>query len=104
VLTGHVHNYQRFERDMSSFGATKLNYVVAGAGGFAGYSSLHQLKRNAEPPPGTTLAAKDTSLPGFLRITVTGAELTGEYFTVPPPPDHLTGPAKKVDTFRVPLS
>src|SRR5207247_2620481 len=41
VLTGHVHNYQRFERTISE---RLVPYVVAGAGGFGGYSTLHQLK------------------------------------------------------------
>ena len=44
VLTGHVHNYQRFERDMSGFGGGTFQYIVAGAGGYGGYLALHQLK------------------------------------------------------------
>jgi hypothetical protein len=101
ILTGHVHNYQRFERDMSSFGGTTLAYVVAGAGGFAGYTSLHQLKPGAVSPDGITMIHSNTDLPGFLRITLTAHNLTGEYFVVPPPPNHLTGPATVDDTFTV---
>ena len=41
VFAGHVHNYQRFTRKKNG---RKIPYVVAGAGGFAGYSKLHQLK------------------------------------------------------------
>jgi len=102
VLTAHVHNYQRFERLKNGH---KIPYVVAGAGGFAGYSKLHQLKTTQDPEPGVHLVAHETKLPGFLRITVTANELVGEYFTVPPPPHHLDPevPAKRVDDFSVPL-
>jgi len=103
VLTGHVHNYQRFSRDMRALGGTELPYVVAGAGGFAGYTNLHQLKPDAVPPPGIRLVAHDTVQPGFLRMTVTPEQLIGEYFTVPPPPDHLTGEAKLSDRFEIAL-
>ena len=100
VLTGHVHNYQRFMRAVNG---REVPYLVAGAGGYAGYTRLHQLKREAAPPAGVTLAAHNTELPGFLTITVTKNALRGEYFVVPPPPGHLTGPARSVDQFTVSL-
>jgi hypothetical protein len=103
VLTAHVHNYQRFERDMTGLGGSKLAYVVAGAGGFAGYSKLHPLKLGATPPAGVTLKKSNTELPGFLRMTITDTKILGDYFTVPAPPNHLTGNAVKFETFTIDL-
>lgn len=100
---GHVHNYQRFTRDMSHFRGRDLNYVIAGAGGYAGFNHLHQLKAGVVPPPGVILAAHETTLPGFLRITVTDTQLVGEYLTVPRPPEHLSGDAIVVDHFQIML-
>jgi len=102
VLTAHVHDFQRFERQLNG---RKVPYVVAGAGGFAGYSKLHQLKSTQSPAPGVELVASNAKLPGFLQITVTRESLTGEYFTVPQPPNHLNAkiPAERVDDFSVPL-
>jgi hypothetical protein len=76
---------------------------VAGAGGFCGYSKLHHLKAGVTPPAGVTLQASNDELPGFLRITVTTEALTGEYFVVPPPPNHITGPAALADSFTIRL-
>src|SRR4029453_8182864 len=67
VLAGHVHNYQRFERTIEER-SKPLNYVVAGAGGFAGYTNLHQLKTETYPNPAIKLRHFETKLPGFFRI------------------------------------
>ena len=49
VLSGHVHNYQRFSR---AVGTRKIPYVVAGAGGYANdVGSLHKLQPELTTPP-----------------------------------------------------
>jgi len=95
-----VHNYQRYERKAKG---RKIPYVVAGAGGYAGYTRLHQLKTTHHPNPAVHLKAHNTDLPGFLTLTITDKEAVGEYFVVPKPPQHLTGAAKQVDSFTVKL-
>ena len=50
VLTGHIHNYQRFEKSFNGV-ARPLMYAVAGAGGYAAYTSIHQLKTLNHPDP-----------------------------------------------------
>jgi len=100
VLTAHVHNYQHFERKL---GEARVPYLVIGAGGYAGYSRLHQLKSHKSPAPGVTLKGDNTKLPGFMRVTITKTEFLGEYFVVPPPPGHLSGVATLVDTVSVKL-
>ena len=101
VVSGHVHNYQRFLRDMKDPSDNKtrsIPYIVAGAGGYANdFRSLHKLQKalglnDKHKPPKlpikTTLADVqlqnfNESQPGFLRVTVNREEITFEYFVVP---------------------
>ncbi len=105
VLSGHVHNYQRFERQV---GDTKIHYIVAGAGGYANnLRAMHRLPSGTTFPSSTTeagvnLAYYEDQLPGFLRATANAKELVFDYFTVPfSLPATISGP---VDTARVPYN
>ena len=109
VLSGHVHNYQRFSRPLEN-GET-LTYIVAGAGG---YPNLHTLaKVGGAPPPvpwtdplsGWTLANySQEHRHGFLRLTVTKTSIDGVYTTVPRPQESWTsGPVKHIDSFSIPI-
>jgi len=89
VLSGHVHNYQRFSRDIHG---RKIPYLVAGAGGYANeVRSMHQLQKglNGKPTPiattmtGLTLEKYHDKEPGFLRVTVDAHQIKFEYFLVP---------------------
>jgi calcineurin-like phosphoesterase family protein len=93
VLSGHVHSYQRFERDL---GVRKIPYIIAGAGGYANTLNLLHRIENAQNgnqlPPGFQTTHPDLKLmafndqePGFLRVTVDGKKktLTFDYFLVP---------------------
>lgn len=92
VLSGHVHSYQRFSREISG---KKVPFVVAGCAGYANRPGLvHKLQKNpkdsqpiaapfATTEAGVVLEACDDTNPGFLRITVTETQLIGEYFPVP---------------------
>jgi hypothetical protein len=86
VLSGHVHNYQRFTRTIAG---KKVPYIVAGAGGY------HNLHRMAKAPGGGELgvpfaAAEDCQLEafcdtqwGFLRLSIASPEqISGEYIAV----------------------
>jgi hypothetical protein len=103
VLSGHVHNYQRFTRTIAG---KQVPYVVAGAGG---YHNLHPM---AQASGGEVLelpfqASADCELEafcdkewGFLRLTLTpdGAgvvRIAGEYIAVAK--DGTVNPGK--DTF-----
>jgi predicted phosphodiesterase len=109
VLTGHVHNYQRFTRTV---GSRQVPYVVAGAGG---YWNLHAMARDANGRPlphGWTPPGSDVVLEsyvddrhGFLRLTVSPGQLTGQYVTVPRPQESWSnGPVTVADTFTVDLT
>jgi hypothetical protein len=94
VLSGHVHSYQRFERDI---GVKKtVPYIVAGAGGYANTPKLlHKIESDENGQrlqPGYQTTRSDLKLmsyndqePGFLRITLDNKKktLTNDYFLVP---------------------
>jgi Calcineurin-like phosphoesterase len=109
ILSGHVHNYQRFTRTL---GDKQIPYVVAGAGGYA--DSARAMHRIAKDPstgekiaapfqtsvPDVTLAAYNDTEPGFLRLKVTKSTITGEYYTI----DFEDKPQGTRDTFTVTLA
>jgi Calcineurin-like phosphoesterase len=108
VLTGHVHNYQRFTVPR---GSGSVTYVVAGAGG---YPNLHTMARvDGAPPPipwtdpatGATLASYGQDhRHGFLRLTVTAQQIDGVYTTVPLLHESWSsGPVTQIDTFTIPV-
>jgi hypothetical protein len=82
VLSGHVHDYQRFTR---TIGEKKVPYVVSGNGG---YFNLHQLASGAAPgeqlAPDLVFEYGDASKHGFLKLTVTERKVSGEYVGVKP--------------------
>lgn len=89
VLTGHVHNYQRFTRTLDGRDVT---HIVAGGGG---YHNLHRVLQETKGvpltlpwtnPDGTgTLQAYDDEHFGYLRLTVTRQAISGEYVSIPRP-------------------
>jgi Calcineurin-like phosphoesterase len=82
VLSGHVHDYQRFTRTING---KPVPYIVSGNGG---YHNLHQLASDASP--GQSIASDvvfefgDASQYGFMKLTVNGATISGEYIGVSP--------------------
>ena len=92
VLAGHVHSYQRFERNLDG---AKVPYIVAGAGGYANRPGLmHKIETRANGRPLPTgfqtthpdlkLMAYNDQEPGFLRIAVDGKKgsVRFDYFLV----------------------
>ena len=99
VFTGHDHCYQRFIRKREGW---RIPFLVVGAGGFAGYDDMTKVKYSLAPPEDVRLKAYEDERPGFLRVTITHDELTGEYFTVPKPGSE-NKPAKLRDEFTLDL-
>ena len=107
MLSGHVHNYQRFSRKISD---REIPYIVAGAGGYAhNLKAMHKMQtdngRQIQLPFQTThsdliLQKFNQSDPGFLKLTVTKTALTADYHVVP-----FDGPAdgNPFDSVTVPL-
>jgi hypothetical protein len=102
VLSGHVHNYQRFSRQVNG---RPVPYLVAGAGGYANDPrSMHKLQKGLGTSlpletthPDLRLESFNQDDPGFLRVTVTSTELTFEYHVVP----FDGSPARVFDTVTV---
>lgn len=89
ILSGHVHNYQRFNKQYAD--GKVLPFIIAGAGGYAQLHAIAELNDPAFPDNSELLDNVvlerycDTSH-GFLKITVEKIEnhftLTGNYYTV----------------------
>jgi acid phosphatase type 7 len=82
VLSGHVHDYQRFTR---TFGQWTIPYLVIGN---SGYHNLHVLAADARPgeevADGVVLDYGDASQYGYLALTVSGGKISGSYTGVTP--------------------
>ena len=109
VLSGHVHNYQRFTVPHDT---GTLTYVVAGAGGYPNLHTMATVNGAAPPIPwtdpatGATLASyNQEQRHGFLRLTVTNNDITGIYTTVPRQQESWSsGPVAQIDNFAIPLA
>jgi predicted phosphodiesterase len=107
VFSGHVHDYQRFNKTYPD--GKVLPFIVAGAGG---YADLHKLAQPGDPEfPDDSKLLDDVILQnycddahGFLKIKIKkeieGLTLTGEYYTIPRELDN-DGKAALYDTFEV---
>ncbi len=113
VLSGHVHNYQRFTRQFTDAGGQQraIPYIVAGAGGYYNLHYVQSVNGNIIAPGHTVQdAGTDVKLEtycdnrhGFLRLEVSADKITGTYFTVPRPQESWGDPAAQFDTFTLDL-
>ncbi len=108
VLSGHVHNYQRFSKSYPN-GKT-VPFIVAGAGGYAQLHSIAQL--NDPDFPDNSKLLDDVRLEnycdtthGFLNISIQKSEkefvLNGSYYVISH--DDERAPATLFDNFTVNL-
>ena len=108
ILSGHVHNYQRFTSAVKGpNGQLQIPYVVAGGGGYTKLGTLHTVN-GADPkvplslPNSLTLEQYDQTNFGFLRFEVSKTQIVGTYLSAP----YVTGAtptAKVVDGFVIDL-
>ncbi len=85
ILSGHVHNYQRFTNVV---GGLQIPCVVAGAGGYTKLGTLHKINGVLPTPPlplggGLTLEQYDQDNFGFLRLEVSKTQIVGAYLSAP---------------------
>ncbi len=94
ILSGHVHDYQRF--DWSYWGRTIPCLVV----GNSGYHNLHPFASDAtpgiEPMKGIKFQAGDDKRWGYVRLTVGPKSISGEYTAI----DHNGTVTPGIDTFN----
>ncbi len=107
VLSGHVHNYQRFTRTING---REVPFIVAGAGGFWSLSSM-QKDDNGNPLQtpyhfsdlGVILASFCDDHYGYLLMEVSPHTLKGQYFAVPGLGEVRGTPVRCIDTFTLDL-
>jgi hypothetical protein len=109
VLSGHVHNYQRFTSVVQGpKGQLQIPYVVAGAGGYTNLGKMQKVNGAVPKAPvalgnGLTLVQYDDTNFGFLRIEISKTQIVGTYFSAPYS-SGATPAAKVVDSFTVDLA
>jgi DNA repair exonuclease SbcCD nuclease subunit len=106
ILSGHVHNYQRFTTVVAApSGSLQIPCVVAGAGGYKNLGKLQKINGAYPGTPltldnGLTLEEYDQDNFGFLRLEVSKTQILGTYFSAP----YVAGatPATKtVESFSI---
>jgi predicted phosphodiesterase len=102
VFSGHVHNYQRFNKTYADGVITP--YIVAGAGGFDELHDVADMDDDRFTPhsplfAGVTLQNYCGDRHGFLKIALTrensGIKLAGEYYAT-----GITAPADSFSLFK----
>jgi hypothetical protein len=109
VLSGHVHNYQRFTvKENAAAGGGTLTCVVAGNGGYSKLGKLHKVNGEWPQAPSQlsdtlTLESYDQDNFGFLRFEVTRESIVGKYFSAPFA-EERTPATEQRDTFTITLA
>jgi hypothetical protein len=106
VLSGHVHDYQRFTGTLVG---KSVPCIIAGAGGYN--LKLHTLSKifHTTPLPiamqgsGGVLENFNDSAHGYLRLTITKKNTLCEYIAVPEPNVAATLPLKAFDSVTIPV-
>jgi acid phosphatase type 7 len=109
ILSGHVHNYQRFTVHETVHGKpAAIPCIVAGNGGYSKLGKLHTI--HGAPPAKhlklsetLTLENYDQDNFGFVRIEVTKQQIVGHYFSAPFA-EERTPQVKEMDTFTIDLA
>ncbi|MBV9769169.1 MAG: metallophosphoesterase [Bryobacterales bacterium] len=89
ILSGHVHNYQRFTfQTAGPKGGLQIPCVVAGAGGYTKLGTLQQINGADPTVPlnldnGLTLEQYDQDNFGFLRLELSKTQIVGTYLSAP---------------------
>ena len=109
VLSGHVHNYQRFttKNAVQNGGEVCLPCVVAGNGGYSKLGKLHKVD-GAYPQAPLQLSATlsldsyDQDNFGFIRLEMTANEIIGIYSSAPYA-EEQTPATQVLDRWTIPL-
>lgn len=107
VLSGHVHNYQRFS---GTLGGKQIPFIIAGAGGYN--ARLHTLSKvfHSSKLPITMTGSQgvlenfNDADHGYLRLLVTKKNIKCDYIAVPAPGTTAKLPLKPFDTITIAIS
>ncbi len=99
VLTAHVHNYQRIERELAP--GHKCPFLVVGHGGYFHLHNLNAAPGTVDPNTSAKLIAANDRQHGYATLTVDGHNISGTMSTI----DTPTAPGSKAaDTFSYPAA
>lgn len=107
VLSGHVHNYQRFTHIVQGpKGILQIPCIVAGAGGYTNLGKVHQINGVYPKAPlklgnNLTLEQYDHDDFGFLRLEVSKTQIVGTYLSAPYLAGSTSPVAKVVESFAI---
>jgi hypothetical protein len=106
VFSGHVHNYQRFTRQIDKH---EIPYIVVGT---EGHSKLHKMqKHDSEPirapfklPDRNDVLLQNYDRYGFMRLSVTANRIKGKFHSAGAPHNLLDRSTfRKIDEFELDL-
>lgn len=104
ILTGHVHNFQRFTLTREG---KEIPVLVAGSGGYWYLHSMAPVLRGIQGPvriegrEDLVLESYCDDRHGFLRLEASATDLLYEYFTVPRPHESWHSAPLLWDRFRL---
>jgi acid phosphatase type 7 len=107
ILSGHVHNYQRFTHTVKGpKGNLQIPCVVAGAGGYTKLGKVHQINHVYPKAPlklgnDLTLEQYDQDNFGFLRLEVSKTQILGTYLSAPYVAGATSPVGKVVESFTI---
>jgi hypothetical protein len=98
VLTGHVHDYQRIERNIAPAGPTP--FLVVGHGGYHNLHAIHSKNGDVAPDTGAKLVYGNDAVWGYVNVTIDGKTIKGSSIEIDREGNVKTG----ADTFSYPAA
>ncbi|MDQ2832451.1 MAG: metallophosphoesterase [Acidobacteriota bacterium] len=103
VLTAHVHNYQRIERQLVTTGAA-TPFLVAGAGGYYHLHGMTAASGHVDPALGAKLIFHDEFHHGYVTLTVDAKNIFGLMTPLASTGAKGHQSDAKTDTFKYPAT
>jgi len=97
VLTGHVHNYQRIEREIVK--GVQTPFLVLGHGGYWHMHGMNAAVGDVDPDTGAKLVFEEHKRHGYVTLTVDANTISGSMILTDPIDQD---PERDVDTFSYP--
>lgn len=97
VLTAHVHNYQRIEKEIIP--GVQTPFLVSGNGGYYHLHGLSAVAGDKDNQTGAKLIFGDDKNHGYTVLTVDAKNISGTEYAI----DKTSGKAVSTDTFKYPV-
>lgn len=97
VLSGHVHDYQRIEKEIAPHVQTP--FIVSGNGGYHNLHHIHSQPGDVAPDSGAVLKYGTDKAWGFIRLAIDAKTISGTTTEI-----DRTGKVSKGDSFSYPTA